>query len=49
LGVVKDFAAELDIVIPEFNIVFEGGVLVGASLLFSLLAVTIVARKIGRV
>jgi cell division transport system permease protein len=49
LGVVKDFAAELDIVIPEFDVLIEGGTLLGVSLLFSLIAVTLVARKIGRV
>lgn len=49
LGIVKDFAAELDIVIPEFDALIEGGTLIGVSLLFSLIAVTLVARKIGRV
>ena len=49
LAVVKDFAAELDIIIPDFNVVYEGSVLIGASILFALISVTIVSRKIGRV
>lgn len=49
LAIVKEFAAELDIVIPEFDLLFEGGILIGASFIFSLIAVTIVSRKIGRV
>lgn len=49
LAIVKDFAAELDIMIPEFNLLFEGGTLIGASIIFALVSVTIVSRKIGRV
>ena len=49
LAIVKDFAAELDIMIPEFNLIFEGGTLIGASIIFALVSVTIVSRKIGRV
>ncbi|ARU47943.1 FtsX-like permease family protein [Sulfurospirillum diekertiae] len=49
ITIVKDFAAELDIMLPEFDLLFEGGILVGSSILFSLIAVTIVSRKIGRV
>lgn len=48
MNVVQTFAAELDIVIPPFDLLVEGGTLIGASILFSLFAVTIVARKIGR-
>lgn len=49
LKIVQDFAAELDIVIPEFNLLLEGSILIGAAILFSLIAVSLVARKIGRV
>ena len=49
LAIVQAFAAELDIVIPQFNFPVEGGILIGSSIAFSLIAVTIVARKIGRV
>ena len=49
IGIVKDFAAELDIMIPEFDLLLEGGILIGSSILFALIAVTIVSRKIGRV
>lgn len=49
VGIVKDFAAELDIMIPEFDLLLEGGILIGSSILFALIAVTIVSRKIGRV
>lgn len=49
LSIVQSFANELDIVIPPFDFLYEGGTLIGASILFALVAVTIVARKIGRV
>ena len=49
IKMIQDFAAELDIVIPDFNILIEGGTLVGTSVLFSLIAVTLVARKTERV
>jgi cell division transport system permease protein len=49
LAVVQAFASELDIVIPSFNLLYEGGLLIGASIVFALIAVTIAARKIGRV
>ena len=46
---VKEFTAELDIVLPEFDLLIEGGTLFGAAILFALISVTVVARKIGRV
>ncbi|ACZ11679.1 FtsX-like permease family protein [Sulfurospirillum deleyianum] len=49
LAIVQNFANELDIRLPEFNFLVEGGTLIGVSLLFSFLAVTMVARRIGRV
>jgi cell division transport system permease protein len=49
LALVQTFASELDIHIPPFDLLREGGMLLGASLLFSFIAVTIVSRKIGRV
>jgi len=49
LSIVQAYAAELDIMLPEFNLLVEGGTLVGASIAFALIAVTIVSRKIGRV
>lgn len=49
IGIVKDFTAELDIVLPEFDLLLEGGILIGSSILFALIAVTIVSRKTGRV
>lgn len=49
LAVVQSFAGELDVVIPAFNVFYEGGILIGASILFALIAVTVAARKIGRV
>lgn len=49
LKVVQDFTSQLDIVLPEFNLLYEGGLLVGMSLLFAIIVVTLVSRKIGRV
>jgi cell division transport system permease protein len=49
LAVVQNFALELDIVIPKFNVLSEGGMLLGSSLIFAFIAVSIVSRKIGRV
>ncbi|NCD12139.1 MAG: ABC transporter permease [Epsilonproteobacteria bacterium] len=49
LAVVQNFALELDIVIPKFNVLSEGGMLLGFSLFFAFIAVSIVSRKIGRV
>lgn len=49
LPIVQAYAAELDIMIPEFNLLVEGGTLIGSAIAFALISVTIVARKIGRV
>lgn len=49
LPLAQAYAAELDVVLPSFNWLYEGSVLVGASFVFALIAVSIVARKIGRV
>lgn len=46
---IQAYAAQLDIALPEFNILSDGGSLVGFSILFALIAVTIVSRKMGRV
>ncbi|MBV5279270.1 MAG: ABC transporter permease [Campylobacteraceae bacterium] len=49
LSVVENFAAGLDIVLPTFDILYEGGLILGISLIFAIVVVTIVSRKIGRV
>lgn len=49
LAIVQAYAAELDVVLPSFDILYEGSTLIGSSILFALIAVSIVARKIGRV
>lgn len=49
IALVEEFAKEIDVTIPEFDLFYDGGLLVGVALLFSLLSVTLVARKIGRV
>lgn len=49
LALVQEFALEIDITIPEFDFLYDGSALIGMALLFSLVAVTLVARKIGRV
>ena len=49
LKIVQDFTAQLDIVLPEFNLLYEGGLLIGMSLFFAIIVVTLVSRKIGRV
>ena len=48
LSIVQNFASELDITIPPFDLFYEGGMLVGVAIVFALIAVTIVARKMGR-
>lgn len=49
LSFVQNFASEVDVVLPEFDFLYEGGLLIGSSLLFAIVVVTIVSRKIGRV
>ena len=49
IKVVQDIATELEIVIPEFDFLYEGFPLIGASIVFAILSVSLVARKIGRV
>ena len=49
LAVVQNLANELDIRLPEFDFLVEGGTLIGIALGFSFIAVTMVTRRIGRV
>lgn len=49
LSTVENFTSELDIALPAFNLLYEGGLLVGLSFLFAIVVVTAVSRKIGRV
>lgn len=49
LPIVQEFALELDIIIPEFNFIYEGSMIIGSALLFAIISVTLVSRKIGRV
>lgn len=47
--IVQEFALEMDIIIPEFDFLYEGSTLIGSAFLFALISVTLVSRKIGRV
>jgi len=49
LPIVQSIAQDLDISLPEFDFLYEGLPLIGASLAFAILSVSLVARKIGRV
>jgi len=49
LQIVQDFATEFDIAIPLFDIVKEGGTLMGMAFVFAFLTVTLVSRKTVRV
>ena len=49
LPVVQEFALELGIIIPEFDLLYEGSMLIGSAFLFAIVSVTLVSRKIGRV
>ena len=49
LPVVQEFALELGIIIPEFDLLYEGSMLIGLAFLFAIVSVTLVSRKIGRV
>lgn len=48
VAIVQQFATDMGITLPTFDILYEGGILVGSSLLFSIIVVTLVAQKIGR-
>ena len=49
ISMVQAFTADLGISLPEFDLFYEGGTLVLGSLFFSIVTVTLVSRKIGRV
>lgn len=49
ITLVQDYAKELDIVLPEFDFLYEGSVLIGMALLFAIVSVSLVSRKTGRV
>ena len=49
LPIVQEFALELDIIIPEFNFIYEGSMISGSALLLVIISVTLASRKIGRV
>lgn len=49
IKLIQDIASELEIVIPEFDFIYEGLPLIGAAILFAILSVSLVSRKIGRV
>jgi len=49
LPIVQNIALDLDIILPEFDFLYEGIPLIGASFIFAILSVSLVARKIGRV
>ncbi|MDD2383016.1 MAG: ABC transporter permease [Sulfurospirillaceae bacterium] len=48
ISMVQAFAESLGITLPQFNIIYEGGALMGGAFLFSIFAVTLVSQKIGR-
>ena len=43
----KEFTTSLNIKIPEFDIIQDGGLLLGISLIFSLFIVSLVIRKMN--
>ncbi len=49
LGEVKKFMNDLGVALPKFNLLIDGGFLLGVSLLFSLFIVSIVIRKMKTV
>ncbi len=49
LSIIQELAEDLEIVIPPFDFIYEGLPLIGAAVLFSILSVSLVSRKIGRV
>jgi len=49
LPLVQAVAQDLDIVLPEFDFLYEGLPLLGGAIVFAIVSVTLVARKIGRV
>ena len=48
ISMLQSFATDLGITLPEFDLFYEGGYLIGGALLFSIVAVTLVSQKIGR-